>query len=259
MGWVRFIAACLLMLSSACAAADHEAAPDQSFREVAADRHNGSAGIYPTIDPEAVVYSAPLALTGTVTQVEGPFWNQASGQKWEDSGSYTVPYMYREIRLAVTETLRNDFDVDVSGDFVFIAIGGGETATGDAPFIGGHFNVDDEVIVFLSSQVLYMREQPIVVYQPHYFNQGVFHSRRGLAIADQRLDGLDVAPDAESAVQPGAPGQPVEAFLDLVRSGRGADIPAWNPYRPSEMVAYEEVATIMRYLETGQLPVSPGS
>lgn len=218
----------------------------QVRRTEAVDTSYDFEGDFALLPEEGIIYAAPLVVRGVVEDVAGPFWNQRSGQKWEGSPAELVhPFMYRQVTFQVSETLRDDFNVNPSSMTV-IVFGGGEKATGDSAFDGGHFQTGEEMVLMLSTQTFYMREKFITAYQPFYFNQGVFH-----------IENNKVRPDR---TQPDASGEDIgslrdyDQFRDEVVTSREVAGSRWEPYRTSETAAQDMIDVAVQFLETGLLP-----
>ena len=228
--------------------------PDQTststtvIRQVATDTEPQYAADYQSLAADGVIYAAPLVVRGTVESVEGPFWNTGDGQRWEmrledtldGPADYTVPVMYRDLTIDVTDVLRDDHGFEADTLTVY-ALGGGEESEDMEPFAAGRYGVGDDIILFLSLEVFYMREKPIAVYQPFYQSTGVYHIVDGqvlsaghlaiqAAIDDPKLDPLD-KPEMPSTTS-------VEDFLGQIAESRTVRNDQWEVYRPAKDQAY---------------------
>jgi len=144
------------------------------------------------LEPDVALYAAPLVLVGEVIGVEGPFWNQDNGQKWEadDGGKptdllsdYTIPILYREISIEVSEVLRDDIKLTpYEGDYLQTIsespVQAVKSASNEDPMpgdtftfvtssgdeVGPLFSVGKRVAVLLQLTVLPLREKPVIVY-----------------------------------------------------------------------------------------------
>ncbi|MCP3999276.1 MAG: hypothetical protein GY722_30050 [bacterium] len=246
---------CVALLVASCAGnaitderLDENPTATPVARRVATDTRPQYAADYASLETEGVIYAAPLVVRGVVESVEGPFWNVGDGQRWqmrlddtlEGPADYTVPVMYRDVTLSVKEILRSDHGFD--GDKLTVyALGGGEKSEDMEPFVAGRFVAGDDVILFLSLEVFYMREEPIAVYQPFYQSQGVYHVVDGdvlsaghmailEAIEDPKLDPLD-KPEMPATTS-------VEDFLAQLADARKTTDAKWEVHKPAKDKAY---------------------
>jgi len=170
----------------------------------------------PPLPIDALLYAAGSVLRGTV---DGPFWNQADGQRWELTESdFTPPDLYREVQFDVTEVLRDDVGVE-PGRIVIRVRGGGSGAetTDSAPF-GGTFIPGEDVYILVTLSAYFMREGPIDVFQPLDQSGGVFHaSVSGVLDRDLFSGGSETIDESE--------------FLRMLQVSRVEDRPEWDRYR----------------------------
>ena len=102
---------------------------------------------------------------GTVSGIEGPFWNEADGQRWEyvpsEGQDYTTPFMFRLVTIHVDEILRDDIGVKrVASPFtprvVGLLLSWHRAETSRAP--GGQFEVGEKVLfAAVQRSLLYAR------------------------------------------------------------------------------------------------------
>lgn len=233
-------------------------------RSVAEVQTREMASEFESLPVEGILYAAPTVVTATVTGVEGPFWNQSDGQKWSDDpvrGDYTIPVLYREVKLEIDSVTRDDFGITADkASIKIVALGGGPSSDDPDSYAAGHFSVGDRLVLFLSMEPFYMRDKPIVVIQPFYLAEGVFHVRSE--------DGVEIAvPDLFIDVYDDIGGEySGEEFADIVASmpritpkelladaaeSRKTSNSKWEPYRPESGDAVAFIEEVMSYLENG--------
>ncbi len=191
-----------------------------------------------------------------MVQVDGPFWNQADGQKWApvdapvaEGGDYTAPVLYREVTIRVSEVLRDDFGILTSDVVTIEALGAGPDGADENAYIGGHFAVGDEVLLFLSNQVFYLREGPVVALQPFSFAEGVYHVVGGQVVPDHLYPGVAPSarsPDDQDEVVVSSQGVALAEFEARVVAARQTVDQAWEAYRPAAGEAFDLVRLIER-------------
>lgn len=242
-------------------------------RQIAQDTTSAVVGLYPVPESrEMLFYAAPVVVVCSVESVEGPFWNTADGQKWEEisdkslaeGGDYTSPILYREITIRVEDVIRNEMAVP-DDRIEFIALGGGTHSQDQDPLVGGDFREGERLVLFLTESRLRMRERPIPVYEPFYLRHGVFHvTDEGLVFADVVLEAT-AQYEAEGLTEfldPLPDGRPLGEFLTAVEASRDQVVEAWEPYRPRPGDAAVVIEQLMELLEAGDLsgePVKPSS
>lgn len=106
---------------------------DRTVAQISDDDIN-SIGIveYNRVSLDLLWHASEHVIRGEVTAIEGPFWNQASGQFWsrpDDRGPLPIPY--REVTVRVSETFRGRFSP--GEETVIHAIGAGPGVSGWAP------------------------------------------------------------------------------------------------------------------------------
>jgi len=240
----------------------------ETQRRVAEDRTGRGISEFPTLPLDGIVYAAPTVVSATVLAVDGPFWNQADGQKWIDSGAatfaegadYTVPVMYREVTLSIDRVERDDLAIPTEGsDLVMIALGGGETADDPDALAGGSYTVGERLVLYLSSEVFYMRDVPLVAIQPFFLSDGVYHVRTEqgaeVVVPDQLIGLYDRGDDEYSD-------EDIEDMLSFVRvtpdellsrtnDARIVEKPKWEAYRVQVGAAEALVEFIMNDIGKG--------
>ena len=264
--WARtaMAMAALLVITASCGAGSRSTTGDDGReRTVAVDTTTDYVADYATLDRAGVIYAAPLVVRGTVESVDGPFWNSKDGQKWEPiveaddetPADSTVPVLYREVTVRIADILRNDHGFDGT-EIAFLAIGGGEGSDDRDAVVGGRFTAGDEVILFLSLDVFYMRSGPIAAYQPFYLGAGVFHvgdDGKVLSEGDITLLEMIQDPEIDPMDKPSPPEFPsLASFLADITGARDTAQPAWEPYRPAEDSAYSQIEMIEQAIEDGR-------
>lgn len=242
------LAIAVALLSTGCSDSGSNTPPESSApaaevaRRVAQDTTNDNTAMFVTLDPDGVIYAAPLVVRATVASVGGPFWNAADGQKWthrlrdtdEGPRDYTTPELYREVTLEVKEILRDDHGFADEALTVF-AYGGGPDTEDRNAYRNGHFTPGEEVIVFLARQAFFMRESSLVVHMPFYGAAGVYHIEDGKVISDTVLtlrENTDPSdPDALNK-EAETPYPSIEEFLDMISRSRDDTNADYESYRP---------------------------
>ncbi len=222
------------------------------------------------LDPEVILYVAPMVVIGTVREVRGPFWNSADGQKWTRSQQTTEkpvsvsPSLYREIVVTVESVIRDDYE-QLSPTISVFTSGGGEGSEDLDAFRGGRFSEGERVVLFLSTQVQYFRDDMLAVTRPYWGTQSIFHVNEN---GDVMPDGAAEAIEARRSVvlSPGDPEPPPvqSSFLTLdefVAKVQGARLPVneeWERYRSEPSVVDAKIEFLQQILETGEIPEPPG-
>lgn len=217
--------AAAMLLAGGCALSDSSTEVPEPNNNVRAPARDASGPhlaplIVDTFPLEALLYAAPIAVQGSVTDVQGPFWNQADGQKWVDDAAnpnYTDPTLYREITISVSSVLRDDLGV-VNDILIIRAYGGGTPEEGEAALRGGNFVPGEEIVVLLSQEAFFMREGPIDWLIPLLGFQSVLHVHR-------TTDLVTLLP--ETPVDP----FPLAVFLTDLASSRLTPHPEWDDLR----------------------------
>lgn len=218
-------------------------------RRVAVDVSGSADAVstWETLPEGAILYASPMVVVGRVVSIDGPFWNTGDGQRWvpgtgpmEGGEDYTVPTLYREIAVEIVSTVRNDLDVATDSTVRFIALGA-PTEEQPSP-VGGTFRVGSEYLLFLSPEVLYMREQPVPVLMPFHNWQGVYE------VDEQRVD---LREDDTGAI-------PIGDVVEMVQEARDEKAAEWEPYRRSETDVALKISTALTALKTGTLPMPGG-
>jgi hypothetical protein len=282
---VLVAAAAFVVVLAACGAAEQDAgsevaptAPPTASsiadsavaveRRPAEDTFSDVAYSSERVEDDRILYVAPMVVVGTVREVRGPFWNSVDGQKWSDSPvvdePFTVsPRLYREIIVTVETVIRDDYGQLSSTVSVFTS-GGGEGSEDLDAFRGGRFSEGERVILFLSTQVQYFRDDMLAVIRPYWGRQSIFHVNEN---GDVMPDGAAEAIEARRSVivSPGDPEPPLvqSSFLTLdefVAKVQGARIPVneeWERYRSEPSVVDAKIEFLQQILETGEIPEPP--
>lgn len=228
-------------------------------REVAQDQTFSYSDHLDQVEPDVGLFAAQTVLLGEIRSVNGPFWNQDSGQKWEyddgtgsrRDGDYTTPFMYYQVGVSIERTLADD--LDLAGPVIEFLVPAFQIEDVDGPVPVGLFSVSDRVVVGLAIDIFYMRAEPVLALR--LFHGTAFHvaddetvrSWSLLANEQARADNPDVAPIDEKPVELGM-------FVERVSELRSESHPEWESYRPIEKETEEQLRGIIDYLETGTLP-----
>ncbi len=256
------------LVAGACGAApaagpvqtsEHATTTTTVVRRIARDTSNNVVSEHIMVPYEAVLYAAPSAVVGTVTAVDGPFWNAADGQKWTSQpDDYTSPGLYREVTIDVEQVIRDELGLP-PGRVEFVTLGGGDGSQDRNALLGGDFRVGDRVLVLLYTEALPMRERLLFVYEPFYQFQGVYHivpspegdrvlsSRDYYATRHPRV----VIGDDEPPPPPVEPGPLLTDFVADLTAMRERVDERWEVYRPKATYEAAVIANIMTMLETG--------
>lgn len=265
----RLVKVCLGVLAAACHISGSQTIGEDSdavsnaTRAVADDFSVASEAIFATLDEDILLFTAPAAAIATVIAIDGPFWNQADGQKWEASelvgGDYTVPVLYREISLDVDRFLWNELGLETNR-LIIRVLGGGKDQIGGDPFIGGHFEQGESVLILLRSDVFYMRELPVEFLQPYYNRQGVYHlvQREGESVVVPDAYFVDDAAqevplDSDDAAAEFDPQSlTISEFLSRVDHLRNEARPSWDRYRPVPNAAAAKIEHILQVIDAAR-------
>lgn len=143
------------------------------------------------IGMDMLLSRAQVVLRGSVSAVDGPFWNQANGQFWDrvPSEDYALQGLYREVTLDVSEVLWDDFGAAAAArPFQFITYGDGQGSDprhGGLSGDGAHFAIGDEVVVLLEWRAYGLRETGVDVYLVGHPPWGVLNLQRDGRYAPQ--------------------------------------------------------------------------
>ena len=240
-------------------------------RRPAEDTATDVAASYEWLDQDIIFYASPMVVVGTVREVNGPFWNSADGQKWSDSPAAddipgrVAPGLYREIVLDIETVVRDDYN-QAAATIVVIAPGGGERSQDPTVVGGGRFTQGEQVVLFLSTQVLYTRDDMFAATMPFWGYQSVFHvGADGVVVPDGAAQSVEA--EQNLVVAPGDPTPPpvvrdfmtLDEFVAMVEGARSVRNEQWELYRSDPSVVDAEIEFMREYFETGILPEPPAS
>ena len=129
----------------------------------AEDIANSAVAEYNYVPLEVLWHAAEHVVRATIVEVEGPYWNQASGQHWEWSGGI-LPTPYREITVEVIESYRGEF---APGEQIIMLVQGAGPDVGGGPFWeGATLTLGAEIVTMVQQLPYAMREGFIDVLTP---------------------------------------------------------------------------------------------
>ncbi len=110
--------------------------------------------------------AAETVVRARVVAVDGPFWNQASGQVWEFTEDIPgfIPTPYRDVTVEIDTAFRGTHQ---AGEQVTLLVQGAGPDVGGGPwFEGANMSVGDDVVLLASLYPFRMREGEITVLTP---------------------------------------------------------------------------------------------
>jgi hypothetical protein len=113
---------------------------------------------------------AQAVVSGEVLGVDGPFWNEADGQYWEQvSADMTVPMLYREVAFRVDSVLYDSTGSLRPGTEISLLVlggGGSQPRVGAGATEGVVLHPGDEQMLFLAYMAFDFRENFVDTWQP---------------------------------------------------------------------------------------------
>ena len=133
---------------------------------------------YTTETFDLVLALAQAVVAGEVLSVQGPFWNEADGQYWEekpgdmeDPGDMTIPELYREVAFRVDSVILDETSTLGPGAEITLLVTGGGQGTprvGMRAWEGAVMQPGDEQVLLLAYMGSSFRENWVDAWQPLY-------------------------------------------------------------------------------------------
>lgn len=163
---------------------------------------------FDSLDMEGLLDKTPIVVTGVVTGIAGPFWNSADGQLWEPEveaeslleNDYTVPQLYTEWTIQVTQVVRNllpdRLPTGIGERIEVIVLEDPSDPTVEARSLDSIPSA--EVVTFLDYGAWFFRDGPLDAYFPVNNHQGfvftsddeIITTTLGTALPTQSSSGL---------------------------------------------------------------------
>jgi hypothetical protein len=133
---------------------------------------------YTTKTLDLILALSQAVVAGEVLSVEGPFWNEADGQLWqqvveaadqEASVDLAIPQLYREVAFRVDEVLLDETGTLVAGDSITLLVlggGGGPPSLGHEANQGVVMHPGDRQVLLLAYMGYGFRENWVDAWQP---------------------------------------------------------------------------------------------